>query len=140
MLETQLASQQSQLEQLIVLLENERNLLVNQEIAALEELLQKKQLLLQHIADVDKEIADNSQEHILIKEGGSLYPIRLKLKQLLSDCKHKNVVNGKAIVLSLESNNRFSELLNNALHRHNITYDQNGKTKTAPRLGKGLTA
>ena len=140
MLETHLIAQKSQLKQFITLLEQERLLLEARNITALETLLQQKQLLLQQIADLDKTIEINTQEHPLIKDGGTLYPLRLELTDLLTECKQRNEINGKAIALSLESNNRFAQLLNSVLNRNNITYDQHGKTKTASRLGKGFTA
>lgn len=140
MIEAQLAKQKSQLQQLMALLEQERSVLKLQDINTLEHLLQDKQLLLQHIADLDQEIAQNTQELAKIKAGGSLEPMRLEIKALLEECKQSNEINGKAIALSLESNHRFAQLLNNVLNRNNITYDQHGKTQSAPRLGKGFSA
>ena len=140
MLSEQLSAQKEQLIQLITLLEKERLLLKARNILELEPLIAQKQQLLQDIANIDKEISDNTNERSLIVKNGQLYPQRQELEELLSKCKAQNELNGKVISLSLESNNRFSNLLNNALNRNNITYDNKGKTHTSPQLGSGLKA
>lgn len=140
MLAQQLTNQQDQLTQMITLLEKERLLLKARNIIELEVLIQKKQELLQKIADLDKEISQNTNQHDLLKEGASLFIQKQKLEDLLKQCKQNNEINGKAITLSLESNTRFSNLLNSVLNRNNLTYDQKGNTQISNTLGKGFTA
>ncbi len=126
-----LQSQDSQLDALYVLLEQEMDLLQQRNALALPDLAQQKQALLQQIQYQDQQISQHPEHERLAAE---LAPLRQGLIDKLQRCQERNEVNGKLIEMSLTSNRRLATVLTQIRDRNSTTYDNKG----TPRASGGL--
>ncbi len=126
-----LQSQDSQLDALYVLLEQEMALLQQRNALALPDLAQQKQALLQQIQYQDQQISQHPEHERLAAD---LATLRQGLIDKLQRCQERNEVNGKLIEMSLTSNRRLATVLTQIRDRNSTTYDNKG----TPRASGGL--
>ena len=126
-----LQSQDSQLDALYVLLEQEMALLQQRNALALPDLAQQKQALLQQIQYQDQQISQHPEHERLAAE---LAPLLQGLIDKLQRRQERNEVNGKLIEMSLTSNRRLATVLTQIRDRNSTTYDNKG----TPRASGGL--
>ncbi len=126
-----LQSQDSQLDALYVLLEQEMALLQQRNALALPDLAQQKQALLQQIQYQDQQISQHPEHERLAAD---LATLRQGLIDKLQRCQERNEVNGKLIEMSLTSNRRLATVLTQIRDRNCTTYDNKG----TPRASGGL--
>lgn len=126
-----LQSQDSQLDALYVLLEQEMALLQQRNALALPDLAQQKHALLQQIQYQDQQISQHPEHERLAAD---LATLRQGLIDKLQRCQERNEVNGKLIEMSLTSNRRLATVLTQIRDRNSTTYDNKG----TPRASGGL--
>lgn len=126
-----LQHQDSLLDNLLTLLEEEFTLLKQRQALSLPDLASKKQQLLEQLQHNDQTIGQHPDQEQL---RGLLAEQKTQLVEKLRHCQERNEVNGKLLAMSLASNRRLAGVLNQIRDRNSMTYDNKG---SAHAVGKG---
>lgn len=118
--------QHSQLDQLFSLLNQETDILKVNDIDALVEVAQQKQVLLEDIQTLDQTIG-TSPSFKAAKEQGLLDEVLANVESLLAQCKSINEINGKVIAQSQSAIDRLKSALMNNRGKASMTYDAKGQ-------------
>lgn len=132
-----LQSQDALLDNLLALLQQEKELLQQRQALALPDLAKSKQQLLEQLQYQDHCIAEHSERERLT---GDLQPSREALMHKLQQCQERNEVNGKLIEMSLTANRRLGTALTQVRDRNSLTYDQRGTPRAAGGLNLNIKA
>ena len=139
MLSLQLSQQLKNLDNLQLILEEEKQCLTKKEFSTFNELLFNKQKVLQSIATLDKQLttAENLEK---IKQSDDLISLKQNLEETLQHCQKINEVNGKLVQLSMKSNKHLMQIMTQATGKNSITYDQKGALNAGQLLGRNIQA
>ena len=132
-----LQSQDVLLDNLLALLQQEKELLQQRQALALPDLAKTKQQLLEQLQYQDHCIAEHAERERLTTD---LQAPREALVHKLQQCHERNEVNGKLIEMSLTANRRLGTVLTQVRDRNSLTYDQRGTPRAAGGLNLNLKA
>ena len=132
-----LQSQDVLLDDLLTLLQQEKELLQQRQALALPDLAKNKQQLLEQLQYQDHCIAEHPERERLTSD---LQTAREALIHKLQQCQERNEVNGKLIEMSLTANRRLGTVLTQVRDRNSLTYDQRGTPRAAGGLNLNLKA
>jgi len=139
MLSLQLSQQLKNLDDLQLILEEEKLCLTKKDFSTFSELLFNKQKTLQSIATLDKKLT-TSENLEQIKQSDELTTLKNNLGETLQSCQKINDVNGKLVQLSMKSNKHLMQIMTQATGKNSITYDQKGALNSGQLLGKNIQA
>ncbi|MCL1073965.1 flagella synthesis protein FlgN [Shewanella dokdonensis] len=137
-LESMLKQQTTTLGRLLSLIDAETKALVERDADTLLQLAAEKQQVLEHVAKIDKSLAEHPHKQQLTQ--APLSKQVADAKSLLAVCQQKNLANGKLIELCAASVNRLAQALQMSRNANSLTYDDKGKTSTISSLGNDLEA
>ncbi|WP_019616637.1 flagella synthesis protein FlgN [Psychromonas ossibalaenae] len=139
MLLSQLNQQLESINNLHAALEEETACLKEKNFSVLNDLLFKKQKLLQAIGELDKVLSTAvSQEKISTDD--DLSQLKLEIEKQLQACQKINDINGRLVELSMKSNKHLMQVMTQASGRNSVTYDQKGLLNGGQLLGKNIKA
>jgi len=115
-------------EQLNVLLNDERQSLVDRDHQSITSLAVKKQELMSQLQDIDNNISIHCKNISLNDEQNT---IKNQIKTLLTHCHKTNLSNGKAIELSINSIDRLQRSLIQKRANKSMTYNAKGHTRSS---------
>lgn len=139
MLQTQLLQQLKNLDDLQLILEEEKLCLKEKDFSNFNQLLFNKQKSLQNIATLDKQLTTEVYLE-QISQSEELTELKNRLEGTLLDCQKLNNVNGQLVQLSMKSNKHLMQLMTQATGRNSVTYDQKGALNAGQLLGKNIQA
>lgn len=133
----------SQLEELIELLHEEHNILQLRDVVALEECTQRKQDMLETLANLGREKDALEKEYEIstnegIENNSKLSALKTHIRQLLQKTKDQNDINGSIIDVSRQFGQQILDIMFGK-SSENKTYDADGKdsrTTTGHTLAK----
>ena len=137
MLSAKLTQQLQSIQALQETLEQETTCLKEKNFSQLNDVLFKKQKLLQAIAELDKELSTLQNE---ITENEQLLALKNEIESQLMACQKINDINGQLIELSMKSNKHLMQLIRQSTGKNTVTYDQKGMLNSASLLGKNIKA
>ncbi len=123
-----LKTQHHCIEQLDNILDIEKQALVDREHETIETLAQQKESLLHKLNELDQQIGEHLAQQPLPEH---LHPIKQKITELAQLCQQKNLENGRAIDLSINSLNRLQRSIMQKRSGNSMTYNAKGKTRGA---------
>lgn len=139
MLSNQLAEQLESIQSLQLTLAEETDCLKEKNFTELNNILFRKQQLLQAITNLDKVLSTlASQKEISAKK--NLLALKNEIEDKLSDCQKTNELNGQLVELSMKSNKHLMQLMKQATGKNSITYDKKGDLNASTLLGKNIKA
>lgn len=123
-----LTLQLNHVKQLEILLNDEKQSLINRDYKTITSLSQQKQQLMSQLHEIDKEISLANKEtplnaEALIKKD--------QILSLLAQCHKNNLINGKAIELSMNSIERLQRSIIQKRANKSMTYNAKGGTKSS---------
>ncbi|NLJ92734.1 MAG: flagellar protein FlgN [Aeromonadales bacterium] len=121
-----LETQQSQLERLLELTQQELELIVKRKALALPPLAQQKQQLLIDIQTTDGELAQHPERQRLRDD---YQPEVDALRELLATCQEQNQVAEQLLEQSLNGVRQLSNIMSRLHERQSMTYDKKAQTK-----------
>jgi len=121
-----LNSQLSCVEQLDNILDIEKQALVDRDHEAIEAIAQKKESFFLKLIEIDNDIAQHLDQQALPE---ALNAIKQKISDIAEICQQKNLENGRAIVLSINSINRLQRSILQKRAGNTLTYGAKGKTQ-----------
>tara|TARA_R110001583_G_scaffold33943_5_gene114571 strand:- start:3974 stop:4393 length:420 start_codon:yes stop_codon:yes gene_type:complete len=139
MLENKLSQQLQHIQNLQVILEEEKRCLTEKDFSSFSDILFNKQKLLQTISTLDQQLTTESNL-AEIDQQTELKALKEALENLLKDCQKLNAINGRLVTLSMKSNKHFMQLMTQATGKNSITYDQKGSLNSGKLLGKNIQA
>lgn len=113
-------------EQLQIILDIEKQALVDRDHDKIVTLAQQKESLLNNINDADQHIAQVLAQHPLPAQ---FDVIKQKIMEGAAACQEQNLENGRAIDLSLNSLNRLQRAIVQKRSGNAMTYNAKGKTR-----------
>lgn len=137
MLEECLQHQQQLLDQLVETLKEEQGVLTIRDVDAINEMAQRKTLLLEQLVDNDQQIAAHPQRELLTSSP-KLSKQRQSLQEQLVLCQEINTINGRIIKASSDEIEQLAHQMNKLLAKNSMTYDKSGRSHTASRHGKSF--
>ncbi|WP_028864679.1 flagella synthesis protein FlgN [Psychromonas aquimarina] len=139
MLLSQLNQQLESINNLQTTLEEETACLKEKNFSSLNDLLFKKQKLLQAVGELDKVLSTAaSQDEISADD--NLSQLKQEIEQQLQACQKINDINGRLVELSMKSNKHLMQVMTQASGRNSVTYDQKGTLNSGQLLGKNIKA
>ena len=139
MLSAQLTQQLESIQALQQTLEEETTCLKEKNFSQLNDILFKKQKLLQAVAELDKVLSTASSQNE-ITQNENLLALKNEIESQLSTCQKINDINGQLVELSMKSNKHLMQLMKQATGKNTVTYDQKGMLNSASLLGKNIKA
>ena len=119
-------TQLSQLQQLETIIDNEREILKQNELDALNNVIEQKNQLLIAIEELDQQFAQSPSFKSEKKQG--LFDQQLaEIEATLLRCKDKNLINGQVIEQSQLAVERMKTMLLNQKNKSSVTYNSKGK-------------
>ena len=125
-LDVLLNHQKSQLELLLDITRQERELIVKRKALELPPLTERKQALLLEIQTTDSQLASHPERERL---NGDFNGQVAELRELLQQCQEQNQVAEQLLEQSLNSIRQLTNILSRLHERQSMTYDQKGHTK-----------
>ena len=125
-LDVLLNHQKSQLELLLDITRQERELIVKRKALELPPLTERKQALLLEIQTTDSQLASHPERERL---NGDFSGQVAELRELLQQCQEQNQVAEQLLEQSLNSIRQLTNILSRLHERQSMTYDQKGHTK-----------
>ncbi|GAA3715523.1 hypothetical protein GCM10022421_23960 [Oceanisphaera sediminis] len=125
-LDVLLNHQKSQLELLLEITHQERDLIVKRKALELPPLTERKQALLIEIQNTDSQLAGHPERERL---NGDYHDRVAELRALLQQCQEQNQVAGQLLEQSLNGIRQLTNILSRLHERQSMTYDQKGHTK-----------
>lgn len=128
-------AQKNKLNELMVMLQDEKNALSNRDIETIDNIARNKKILLDAIADIDAERQAYMEEAIaehgeFVFSSEAFSQIKEQIQLLLDQCRHMNQINGGIIELGQFFTEKMINILYN-LPMEQATYDTSGKEKRA---------
>ncbi|WP_413701496.1 flagella synthesis protein FlgN [Psychromonas sp. KJ10-10] len=139
MLQDKLSQQLQHIQDLQVILEEEKRCLTEKDFSTFSEILFNKQKVLQTISTLDQQLT-TQQNLSEIAQSPALNEIKSALEIQLKNCQKVNAINGKLVALSMKSNKHFLQLMTQATGKNSVTYDQKGSLNSGKLLGKNIQA
>lgn len=139
MLQEKLSQQLQHIQDLQIILEEEKRCLTEKDFSTFSDILFNKQKILQTISSLDQQLT-TEQNLKEIAENIALNEIKSSLETQLKDCQKLNAINGKLVTLSMKSNKHFLQLMTQATGKNSVTYDQKGSLNSGKLLGKNIQA
>ncbi len=139
MLLSQLNQQLESINNLHSTLEEETACLKEKNFSSLNDLLFKKQKLLQAVGELDKVLSTAASQDE-ISADNSLSQLKLEIEKQLQACQKINDINGQLVQLSMKSNKHLMQVMTQASGRNSVTYDQKGLLNSGQLLGKNIKA
>ncbi|MCG7530139.1 flagellar protein FlgN [Psychrobium sp. MM17-31] len=121
-----LTLQLTHVKQLDKLLNDETQSLVERDHELIASLAQSKQHLMQQLETIDVELSSYAEQ---IPQSESALALKDEITDLLAQCHTKNLANGKAIELSINSIERLQGALIQKRSGNAMTYNAKGKTR-----------
>eukprot|EP00831_Metopus_contortus_P074340 TRINITY_DN67908_c0_g1_i1.p1 TRINITY_DN67908_c0_g1~~TRINITY_DN67908_c0_g1_i1.p1 ORF type:complete len:151 (+),score=19.20 TRINITY_DN67908_c0_g1_i1:228-680(+) len=137
MLSAQLTQQLQSVQALQQTLEQETSCLKEKNFSQLNDILFKKQKLLQAITELDKVLSASKNA---IMQDENLLALKNEVESHLANCQKINEINGRLVELSMKSNKHLMQLMKQATGKNSVTYDQKGMLNSATLLGKNIKA
>lgn len=132
-----LQHQDTLLNQMMTLLDEEFSLLKQRQALSLPDISSKKQQLLEQLQQNDERIGKHPDHHQLDHQFAEL---KEQLVDKLRQCQERNEVNGKLLELSLASNRRLAGVLTQIRDRNSMTYDSKGTPHSVGSMNLNLKA
>lgn len=114
--------------QLDVLLNDEKQSLIDRDHQSITSLAEKKQELMSQLQDIDNSISTHCKGLTLNDDQNA---IKNQIKTLLTHCHKNNLSNGKAIELSINSIDRLQRSLIQKRAGKSMTYNAKGRTRSS---------
>ena len=138
-IEQLLEQQQSNLNSLTTLLEQEQKAIVERQSDQILNCAQKKMALIDNIKLVDHQLSVHPDKARLT-EGGDLVATVKSLRAQTNDCQSTNDINGEALMRAQLSFHKLNNLLQQSRGKHQMTYNSDGITQNTRTLGTDLKA
>ena len=132
-----LRHQDSLLDQMMALLDEEFALLKQRQALSLPDISSKKQQLILQLQQNDEQIGLHPDHQLLQSQFAEF---KEQLVNKLHQCQERNEVNGKLLELSLASNRRLAGVLTQIRDRSSMTYDNKGNPHSVGGINLNLKA